>query len=51
MPRRLLSIAVGLILSAPLAATTFEMTDPNAAVIGHNMVVYSRSEDTLLDIG
>lgn len=51
MLRRLLSVAVGLSLSAPLAATTFEITEPDSNVVGHNMVVYSRAEDTLLDIG
>lgn len=51
MLRRLLSLAIGLTLSAPLSATTFEITEPGASVIGHNMVLYSRSEDTLLDIG
>ena len=47
MLRRLLSVAVGLSLSAPLAATTFEITEPDSNVVGHNMVVYSRAEDTL----
>lgn len=51
MLRRLLSVAVGLSLAAPLAATTFELTEPGSNVVGHNMVVYSRAEDTLLDIG
>lgn len=51
MLRRLLSVAVGFSLSAPLAATTFEITEPDSNVVGHNMVVYSRAEDTLLDIG
>ncbi|WP_438971716.1 L,D-transpeptidase family protein, partial [Methylophaga sp.] len=51
MMRRLLSIAVGLTLSAPLAATTYEITEPDSSVVGHNMVIYSRAEDTLLDIG
>lgn len=50
MFRRLLSIAIGLTLSAPLYATTFTLNDPGSDVVGHNMVVYSRSEDTLLDI-
>lgn len=51
MLRCLLSLAVVLTtVSAPLYATTFELADPADAVVGHNMVVYSRSEDTLLDI-
>lgn len=51
MLHRLLSLALGLTLSAPLFATTFEIDDPATSVIGYNMVVYSRAEDTLLDIG
>jgi L,D-transpeptidase ErfK/SrfK len=51
MLRRLLSVVVGVTLSTPLAATTFELLEPDSNVVGHNMVVYSRAEDTLLDIG
>lgn len=50
MLRRLLSIAIGLTLSVPVSAITFTINEPDSQVIGHNMVVYSRAEDTLLDI-
>jgi L,D-transpeptidase ErfK/SrfK len=51
MLSRLLLIVFGLTLSVPLAATTFEINDPDTSVVGHNMILYSRAEDTLLDIG
>jgi L,D-transpeptidase ErfK/SrfK len=50
MLRRLLSTAIGLTLSASVHATTYELADNETSVVGHNMVVYSRAEDTLLDI-
>lgn len=50
MLRRLLSVAIGLTLSVPVSATTFSINEPDSHVVGHNMVVYSRAEDTLLDI-
>jgi len=31
-------------------ATTFDLVDETTRVVGHNLVVFSRSEDTLLDI-
>jgi L,D-transpeptidase ErfK/SrfK len=51
MLRRLLSLAVALTVSAPVYATSFTLNDPATGVVGYNMVVYSRAEDTLLDIG
>ncbi|ODN66517.1 MULTISPECIES: L,D-transpeptidase family protein [Methylophaga] len=39
------------LLVLPVGATTFELADEETRVIGHNLVVYSRHEDTLLDIG
>jgi L,D-transpeptidase ErfK/SrfK len=50
MLRRLLSTAIGLTLSASVQATTYDLADTETSVVGHNMVVYSRAEDTLLDI-
>jgi len=50
MLRRLLSTAIGLTLSASVHATTYDLVDAETSVVGHNMVVYSRAEDTLLDI-
>ena len=47
---RLLSGLIGLTLSASLHATTFDIWSADTSVVGHNMVVYSRAEDTLLDI-
>jgi L,D-transpeptidase ErfK/SrfK len=46
----LLSTAIGLTLSASVHATTYDLIDTETSVVGHNMVVYSRAEDTLLDI-
>ena len=51
MLKRLLSLAVGLAISAPSMATTFELKSAGSTVVGHNMVVYSTDKDTLLDIG
>src|SRR5690554_3547437 len=39
------------LLALPVGATTFELADEETRVIGHNLIVYSRQEDTLLDIG
>ncbi|MCX4188300.1 L,D-transpeptidase family protein [Methylophaga sp. OBS4] len=50
MLRHLVTVAIGLFISAPLSATTFEINDEASSVIGHNMVIYSHAEDTLLDI-
>lgn len=38
-------------LAMPAAnATTFELADKTTRVVGHNLIVFSRMEDTLLDI-
>lgn len=50
MLRFVLTLAAGLATAAPGYAITFGIMDERSSVIGHNMVVYSRSEDTLLDI-
>lgn len=34
----------------PANATTFYLSDPESRVVGHNLIVYSHYEDTLLDI-
>lgn len=33
-----------------VGATTFYLSDPTSRVVGHNLIVFSRYEDTLLDI-
>lgn len=48
--RLFISLASGL-LALPVSATTFELPDEETRVVGHNLIVYSRQEDTLLDIG
>jgi L,D-transpeptidase ErfK/SrfK len=48
--RLFIGLASGLLM-LPVGATTFELADEEARVIGHNLIVYSRHEDTLLDIG
>jgi len=45
----LLSLSIGL-LANTVGATTFNLPDENTRVVGHNLVVYSHHEDTLLDI-
>jgi L,D-transpeptidase ErfK/SrfK len=50
MLRRFLMVALGLSFSLPVSATTFVLNEADSNVVGHNMVVYSRAEDTLLDI-
>jgi L,D-transpeptidase ErfK/SrfK len=45
-----ITLIIGLILS-PAYATTFELEDADTRVVGHNLIVYSHHEDTLLDIG
>lgn len=54
MRNSILNILTGLLaasLSLPASATTFELNDDSTRVIGHNLIVYSKHEDTLLDIG
>lgn len=48
--RFFISLAVSL-LGLPVSATTFELADEEPRVVGHNLVIYSRYQDTLLDIG
>ncbi|MDF1589266.1 MAG: L,D-transpeptidase family protein [Gammaproteobacteria bacterium] len=48
---RILSVAIILLLPNLSVATTFELADENTRVVGHNLIVYSHKEDTLLDIG
>jgi len=45
-----ITLIMGLIVTAT-HATTFELEDANTRVVGHNLIVYSHQEDTLLDIG
>jgi len=50
----MLHIVITLIMALIVStahATTFELEDANTRVVGHNLVVYSHHEDTLLDIG
>jgi len=49
MFRFLTSIILGLVFS-PVNATTFNLADENTRIVGHNLVVLSHKEDTLLDI-
>jgi L,D-transpeptidase ErfK/SrfK len=37
-------------LSSVVQGTTFELKDDDTRVVGHNLIVYSRTQDTLLDI-
>ncbi len=48
---RILSVTIAMLFPAFSGATTFELADENTRVIGHNIIVYSHKEDTLLDIG
>ncbi len=50
MFRRLIVLS-SLFISSIANATTFELVDDTTRVVGHNFVVISRQEDTLLDIG
>ncbi|RKZ88804.1 MAG: peptigoglycan-binding protein LysM [Gammaproteobacteria bacterium] len=49
MLRVVISIISGLLFTSSYA-TTFDLVDENTRVVGHNLVVYSHEEDTLLDI-
>ncbi|HHA19369.1 MAG TPA: peptigoglycan-binding protein LysM, partial [Methylophaga sp.] len=49
MLRYVIGIIGGLLLTSSYA-TTFDLDDENTRVVGHNLVVYSHEEDTLLDI-
>lgn len=50
MQHLIIGILLGLTFSMPLKATTFDLVDEQTRVVGHNLVVLSRMEDTLLDI-
>jgi len=50
MFRLLISLFLGLTLS-PINATTFTLSGDETRVVGHNLIVFSHKEDTLLDIG
>jgi len=50
MLRIVITLFMGLMVTVA-HATTFELQDANTRVVGHNLVVYSHMEDTLLDIG
>lgn len=43
------SLVLGLVIS-PLSATTFTLADEETRIVGHNLIVLSHEEDTLLDI-
>ncbi len=49
MLKLIAAIIVWLIFSTAYA-TTFELEGPDTRVVGHNLIVYSHHEDTLLDI-
>jgi L,D-transpeptidase ErfK/SrfK len=46
----IVSLLLGLMFSAPIRATLFDLPDPQTRVVGHNLIVLSKREDTLLDI-
>ncbi len=48
--RRFLSLVVLIATTFSVQATTFDLPDDGSRVIGHNLIVYSHEEDTLLDI-
>lgn len=47
---RFMYLIVASIIASPIFATTFDLIDENSRVVGHNIIVYSHEEDTLLDI-
>jgi len=49
MFRLLTSLVLGLAL-LPVNATTFNLANEETRVVGHNLIVFSHDEDTLLDI-
>lgn len=49
MFRLLIGTILGLVFF-PVTATTFNLADDNTRIIGHNLIVFSHKEDTLLDI-
>lgn len=50
MFRFVITLVAGLLFTYTAIATTFDLADENTRVVGHNLVVYSHKEDTLLDI-
>jgi L,D-transpeptidase ErfK/SrfK len=48
--RRLLFVLYLCTASFSIQATTFDLPEDGSRVIGHNLIVYSHEEDTLLDI-
>lgn len=50
MLRLIVLLAMGGVFVSPVNATTFSLADETTRVVGHNLVVYSHKEDTLLDI-
>jgi L,D-transpeptidase ErfK/SrfK len=48
--RRLFSVLFFYAASCSIQATTFDLPEDGSRVIGHNLIVYSHEEDTLLDI-
>lgn len=47
--KSIIAMCVALVM-LPTYATTFDLPDDTTRVVGHNLVVYSHKEDTLLDI-
>lgn len=47
---RLLISTIFLLVFLPVNATTFNLADEKTRIVGHNLVVLSHKEDTLLDI-
>jgi len=47
---RLLISTIFLLVFLPVNATTFNLADEKTRIVGHNLVVFSHQEDTLLDI-
>ncbi|NQY26833.1 MAG: L,D-transpeptidase family protein [Piscirickettsiaceae bacterium] len=49
MRHLIILLVIGLLVN-PVNATTFSLADETTRVVGHNLIVYSHEEDTLLDI-
>ncbi|MBL4638099.1 MAG: L,D-transpeptidase family protein, partial [Proteobacteria bacterium] len=47
---RFVYLIVATLITPSLFATTFDLADENTRIVGHNIIVYSHEEDTLLDI-
>ena len=48
--RQIIIAVLAALLSVSVNATTFTLADEATRVVGHNLIVYSHKEDTLLDI-